>query len=75
MTDLFAVTAHIKTYEVYTTDGYLLHILSTDDKIKQYPRFEEIVTINDVSANIIWLSAEDEELHQRAEELWASKFN
>ena len=75
MTDLFASTAHIKTYEVYTTDGHLLHILSTADKIKQYPRFKEVITVNDVNADIIWLSVEDEELHQRAAELWASKFN
>jgi hypothetical protein len=34
-------------YEVYTTDGKLLWIRSTDNAIRTYPNFDEIVTVND----------------------------
>tara|TARA_R110000772_G_scaffold227690_1_gene338453 strand:+ start:224 stop:463 length:240 start_codon:yes stop_codon:yes gene_type:complete len=68
--DAITATAHIKTYEVYTTDGHLLHILSTSDKIRKYPRFKEIITVNDVNGEIIWLSPEDEELYNLASDQW-----
>jgi hypothetical protein len=73
--DAITAARHINTYEVYTNDGYLLNILSTADKIKEYPEFKEIVTVGDVNADIIWLSAEDEELHIQASELWHSTYN
>ena len=69
-TDAIEATVHIKTYEIYTKDGYLLNVLSTTDKIKEYPLFKEIISINDVNGEIIWLSAQDEELWQRAFEQW-----
>ena len=62
-TDAITRATHIKTYEISTTDGHLLNVLSTAEKIREYPLFKEVITVNDVYGEIIWLSAEDEELH------------
>ena len=72
--DAITAAKHIHTYEVATTDGYLLHILSTEDKIRNYPQFEEIITCNDVNAEIIFLSADDEEIWQQAFDEYHSIF-
>tara|TARA_R110002095_G_scaffold199365_1_gene179138 strand:- start:14 stop:253 length:240 start_codon:yes stop_codon:yes gene_type:complete len=61
--DAIMAATHIKTYEIYTTDGCLLNVLSTADKIREYPLFKEIITVNDVYGEIVWLSAEDEKLN------------
>ena len=62
-TDAITRATHIKTYEISTTDGHLLNVLSTADKIREYPLFKEVITVNDVYGEIIWLSPEDEELN------------
>ena len=57
--DLVARASHIKIYEIFTTSGDLVGVLSTKDLIKSFPNFKDIVSVNDSNYTQAWLSAED----------------
>jgi hypothetical protein len=72
-TDALAAVSHIYTFEVATTDGDIKHVLSTKAKIKEFPLFDEVITVNDVNAEIVWLSDEDETLYEIAAHAFHNK--
>ena len=71
--DALAAVSHIYTFEIYTTDGDIKHVLSTKDKIKEFPLFAEVITINDVNAELVWLSDNDQALYEIAAHTFHNK--
>jgi hypothetical protein len=57
--DLVARASHIHIYEILTTTGDLVGVLSTKNWIKSFPNFKDIVSVNDSNYTQAWLSAED----------------
>ena len=57
--DLVARASHIHIYEIFTTTGDLVGVLSTKNWIRSFPNFKDIVSVNDSNYDHAWLSAED----------------
>jgi len=57
--DALARASHIHIYEILTTTGDLVGVLSTKNWIKSFPNFKDIVSVNDSNYDHAWLSAED----------------
>lgn len=64
---IIAAASHINIFEIITTGGDVVGVLSTKDKIKTFPNFESVATINDANYSQVWLTAEDTKLFLAAE--------
>jgi hypothetical protein len=64
---IVAAASHINIFEIITTDGEVVGVLSTKEKIKTFPHFESVATVNDSNYSQSWLTAEDTRLFLAAE--------
>ena len=64
---IIAAASHINIFEIVTTNGDVVGVLSTKEKIKTFPHFESVATVNDANYSQSWLTAEDTKLFLAAE--------
>ena len=64
--DLMSRARHIHIYEIMTTTGDLVGVLSTKNFIESFPNFKDIISINDSNYKQVWLNAEDTSIFMAA---------